>query len=343
MADSLNPKNINELSEEQIINLFAESRHRDHGIGIGDDCSVTDGPNGVKQLVSTDLVIEQVHFRREDISPRALGSKALAVNLSDIAAMGGIPKGFYLSLALPKDLSAHWLTRFRDGLLVLAQRHNISLLGGDTTRSQNDIVISITITGTVKPKHLKLRSMAEPGDVLCVTGSLGDSAAGFKVLSHPDRYSYLSDANRKQLVEHHQEPKPEVAKGKWLAQMEAVHAMIDLSDGLIRDSRHIASQSRCGVDITLDRLPLSAPFKAFHRAQIEQAQDFAAAGGEDYKLLLAIAADDLEEIQKKFKQKFNTPLHQIGTMKKGEPQLRTLRDGAPIKLEEQQFKHFKGS
>ncbi|TYP93898.1 thiamine-monophosphate kinase [Fodinibius salinus] len=345
MADSLNSPNISDLSEEQIIALFADSLSSADGIGIGDDSSVTEGPSGLKQFLSTDLIVEHVHFRRQDISAHFLGHKALAVNLSDIAAMGGRPNGFYLSLALPKELSVSWLRQFRDGLLALAKKHNILLLGGDTTRSQNDIIVNITITGVGKPRQVKLRSEAKVGDVLCVTGTLGDSAAGLKILSNPDQYAHLTKSERQQLLESHQQPKPEVEKGQWLSQEKAVHAMIDVSDGLLRDAHHIAQQSQCRLNIELEQLPLSQAFKSFYEKNgiNKQAQEFAVAGGEDYRLLLAVAEDAVKDLQKRYKQKFSTILHQIGSVSKGDSEVEILRDGSPVEVKEQEFKHFKES
>ncbi|WP_138432053.1 thiamine-phosphate kinase [Fodinibius saliphilus] len=345
MADSLTSPNIGDLSEEQIIALFANSSSSPNEIGIGDDSSVTEGPRGLKQLISTDLIVEHVHFRRQEISPRFLGYKALAINLSDIAAMGGRPTGFYVSLALPKELSVNWLRQFRNGLVALAQEYDISLLGGDTTRSQNDIIINITIIGVGKPQQVKLRSDAEVGDILCVTGTVGDSAAGFEILSHPDQYTHLAKSVRQQLLGRHQEPEPEVEKGQWLAQEKTVHAMIDLSDGLLRDAYHIAHQSHCRIKIALEQLPLSRAFRSFYEKDgtHEQAQEFAVVGGEDYKLLLTVAKDGVKDLQKRYKQNFGTILHQIGSVSEGDSEVGMLRSGASVEIKEQEFKHFKGS
>lgn len=340
MADSSSQpsQTVADLGEERIIRRFTGSGTT----GIGDDCAVTEGPDGQKQLISTDLLIEDVHFRLEDIKPKDLGHKALAVNLSDIAAMGGTPDGFFLSLALPETLSVSWLDNFREGLMELAQKYEFPLLGGDTTRSLDDLMISVTITGRVNPQHLKLRSGAQPGDRLCVTGPLGDSAAGLSVLMSPQKYDSLSDQHREDLIRWHCRPEPAIRMGRWLGQQSAVHAMIDLSDGLLQDARRLAEQSNCGINIALDQLPLSPAFEAFCRIDQtpEQAQELAAAGGEDYRLLLAVGGEHLSAIARRFEQQFGGALYAVGTVESGSPEIRTLRNGSPVEIQQQEFKHF---
>lgn len=347
MAASLTPsyQTIADIGEEHIIRRFTGSPLPEGTIGIGDDCAVMEGPGEQKRLISTDLIIEEVHFRRGEVNPGDLGYKALSVNLSDIAAMGGAPDGFFLSLALPGTLPASWLDRFRDGLMELAQKIGVPLLGGDTTRSPGAIMISVTVTGQVTPKHLKLRSKASPGDRLCVTGPLGDAAAGLSILANPESCELLADSHREHLIQRHCRPEPALDQGHWLGRQDAVHAMIDLSDGLLRDARHLAEQSGCHIDLALDQLPLSPAFEAFgaiKRSQ-EQVQGLAAAGGEDYHLLLSVAGEFREEISRAFERQFGTPLYAVGSVKEGPPNVRTLRNGSPAEVHQKEFKHFNRS
>lgn len=345
MTASLSSQHISDLSEQQVIGLFSHSPISDEGIGIGDDCAVIEGPDRRKRLISTDQLAENVHFRLDTIDAEDLGHKSLAVNLSDIAAMGGKADGFFLSIAFPETLSLNWLHEFRNGLTSLSHQYDVPLLGGDTSRSEKYVMISITIMGLVDSVYLKLRSTAKAGDRLCVTGSLGDSAAGLALLSQPQKYKSLSDKKRNKLIRSHCRPDPQVKEGQWLARQDGLRAMIDLSDGLLHDAGHIVEQSSCRININLDRLPLSKAFEEFCRIErsAEEAQEFAAAGGEDYELLLSVSENHIADVKSRFKQKFDKPLYEVGRVTEGENKVNTLRDDSPVEVKEQEFKHFKGS
>lgn len=333
---------VADLGEEQIIRRFIGSDLPAGITGIGDDCAVTEGPGGQRKLISTDLLVEDIHFRSGDIESKDLGHKTLAVNLSDIAAMGGTPDGFFLSLALPGSMPVSRLEGFREGLMELAQKYEVPLLGGDTTRSPGLFMISVMITGHAEPEHLKLRSGAQAGDILCVTGPLGDSAAGFSILENPEKYNRLSKPYRKELLQWHFHPEPAVHHGRWLGQQAAVHAMIDLSDGLLNDARHLAEQSNCRIQISLDQLPLSPAFEAFGKIDRtpEQVQEFAAAGGEDYHLLLTVSKAQYPAAARQFEQRFGGALYAVGTVEPGAPEVCTLRKGSPVEIQQQKFQHF---
>lgn len=346
MADSSSQplQTVSDLGEEQIIRRFAGSgSDLPPGItGIGDDCAVTGSAGGQKQLVGADLLIEDIHFRSGWTSYRDLGHKALAVNLSDIAAMGGRPESFFLSLALPGSMPVDRLDEFREGLMELARRYEVPLLGGDTTRSSGAFMISVMIIGRTEPEHLKLRSEARDGDILCVTGPLGDSAAGLCILEDPKKYNRLSEDHRNELLQRHFRPEPAVREGRWLGKQSAVHAMIDLSDGLLNDARHLAAQSRCRITIALEQLPLSGDFKAFGKIErtSEQLRELAAAGGEDYHLLLTVSQAQYPTVARQFVQRFGRALHAIGTVESGPPEVRTLHNGSPVEIQQQHFQHF---
>ena len=174
-------------------------------IGIGDDCAVIPQRDGLDTLVSTDMLIEGTHFLKEDITPRQLGWKSAAVNISDIAAMGGKPIATFLSLALPKTLPETWVQEFMEGYRDISQKHCVALLGGDTTCSPDRICINVAVLGTCPSGSAKLRSAALPGDMVCVTGTLGDSAAGLKLILSNDK------AASPQLVQKHYCPLPKSA------------------------------------------------------------------------------------------------------------------------------------
>ena len=222
--------------------------------GIGDDCAVLPQRDGRQTLVSTDMLIEGTHFLRDDISPYQLGWKSAAVNLSDIAAMGGRP------------------------------RFGAALLGGDTTASPDRICINVTVLGECPSGSARTRSAARPGDLVCVTGTLGDSAAGLKaILAGVER-----DADVQALIDRHYLPMPRVEEGLRLAAQAGVHAMMDISDGIGSDLEHILEASGVGAEVDPASLPLSAPLQRVCTRQGWDAAELAVCGGEDYELLFTV-------------------------------------------------------
>ena len=288
--------------------------------GIGDDCAVL--PLGGEALVFTsDLLTEGVHFLRHATSARELGGKSLAVNLSDVAAMGARPVATLLSIALPPDASGVWAEEFMEGYRELSARFGTPLVGGDTTRSESGVTINVTAIGRSPLTHLKRRRDARPGDALFVAGELGASGAGLRDLlaGHPDTPS----------ARVHRNPLPQVDEGIWLGARSEVHAMMDLSDGLASDLRHILDESVCGAEVELERIPVAA------------GSDLrtAACGGEDYKLLFTAAPTATRQLEEEFRARFGTPLHRIGriTERAG---LTWLQAGSPVQLDWQGFTHY---
>lgn len=297
-------------------------------LGMGDDCAVLpfsaltcdSGGNASDDelLVSTDLLTEGVHFRLEDLTPWQLGWKSLAVNISDIAAMGGTPKGFFLSIAFPipeetdqadsARLDEAWMDEYIRGLKDIADAYGITLLGGDTSRSDGPLTINITILGTCGKGRSVKRYAARPGDLICVSGTLGDSAAGLKALLE-------NKGPSSPLVRRHFEPMPRVALGRALAAMPGMGAMMDLSDGLAADLPHILEASgpasgvsserfqaqdsaSLGAVIEVDKIPLSEDLRAVCAECGWDALSLALEGGEDYELLFTCRPDaPLERIQ----------------------------------------------
>ena len=249
--------------------------------GIGDDCAVLPQRGGRDSLVSTDMLVEGTHFLREDIPPFRLGWKSAAVNLSDIAAMGGTPVATFLSLALPAELDAAWADAFLRGYAELCGRFRTALLGGDTTASPDRICINVTVLGECPAGTAKKRSDARPGDLVCVTGTLGDSAGGLRaILTGAER-----DADVQTLIDRHYLPLPRVAEGLALAAVPGVHAMMDLSDGLGSDLGHILRASGVGARIDRQALPLSPALRRVCARLGWDAVQLAVSGGEDYELL----------------------------------------------------------
>lgn len=240
--------------------------------GIGDDCAVLPVGEGESLVFTTDMLAEGVHFLRSATSSRELGRKSLAVNLSDVASMGARPVATLLSLSLPADTAGTWAEEFMLGYRELSEAFGVTLAGGDTTRSAAGITINVTAIGRIADAHIKRRSGARPGDAILVAGELGLSGAGLHDIL-AGRYDTPAAAA-------HRNPQPQVAEGIWLGARPEVHAMMDLSDGLASDIRHIMERSGVGAAIDIGRIPLA------QGADVETA----ACGGEDYKLLLTADA-----------------------------------------------------
>lgn len=255
--------------------------------GIGDDCAVIPQKNGWETLVSTDMLVEGSHFLLEDISPYQLGWKSAAVNFSDIAAMGGIPTGSFLAVALPKKLPEGWTDSFLKGYKDISEWYGFPLLGGDTTSSADRLCICVTVLGKALAGKSRKRSSAKPGDLVCVTGFLGDSGAGLKaVLNGVERDDVVN-----YLIERHYLPRPEIEKGILLAKVEGVHAMMDISDGAGSDLRHILEESGVGAVIDTASLPMSMQMEEFCDRYGYDKVETALCSGEDYGLLFTVSED----------------------------------------------------
>ncbi len=274
------------MSENRIIQLLQDYCPKGVPLlkkGIGDDAAVIlPGKAREYWVVTTDLLLENIDFRRDWTTPGELGHKSLAVNLSDLAAMGVQPRFFTVSLALPSDFSEKWILDFYKGLTKLGGSKSAWLIGGDLSRSENGILISITAMGESLKRKVIYRSGGKPGDLLYVTGNLGVSAAGLKLLqngcerprSHPQRKA----------IHAHKMPDPRCETGLWLAQSGFVRCMMDLSDGLSMDLPRMCSASGVGAEIDAGRLPVFSMSSQWGCDPIELALN----GGEDFELLFAV-------------------------------------------------------
>jgi len=246
-------------------------------IGIGDDAALVRGP--ARLLLTTDILVEDEDFRRDDHPPRLLGRKALNVNLSDIAAMGGRPLHALVGLALPGDIEETWLRRFMAGLGSAAREAGVSLVGGDLSQADK-IMIAVTVTG--EAKALVKRTGARPGDAVYVSGTLGDAAGGLRLLEKGAIKGVAKPV--RPLVAAFLDPAPRLKLGALLAGRNLASAMIDLSDGLSVDLAHICEESRVGAEVEAARIPISAALAHFARNPLEMALN----GGEDYELLFTV-------------------------------------------------------
>ncbi len=281
---------LSEIGEFGFIKRVAEKAQNSAGvvIGIGDDAAVTSPTAGMALLSTTDMLVEGVHFDLSWSEPRTLGRKSLAVNLSDIAAMGGIPTYALLSLALPKNLSLDFLDCFMSGFLEQAARFNVALIGGDTCSSRDGLVISVTLMGEQYRQKVVTRNGASQGDIICVTGTLGDAALGLELLRIGERQGFA--------VSRQLDPEPRVEFGKLLADRLLATAMIDISDGVAADLGHILDGSKVGAKVAVDKIPLSDEYRELIGRFPVARHSLALSGGEDYELLLTVAPDTFEQL-----------------------------------------------
>jgi thiamine-monophosphate kinase len=240
-------------------------------------------------LTSTDMLLEDVHFRRAWHDPYRLGRKSLAVSISDIAAMGGIPRWALLSLAIPPGLPLEFIDSFMDGFQAMATENRVSLIGGDTCSSRSGITISVTIMGEQLPGRIVRRSGARPDDDIWVTGTLGDAALGLKQLENGEA---VADEILCRLLD----PEPRVSAALALVDAGLATAMIDISDGVMADYGHIAEQSGCGGRIQIEDIPLSGAFSNYAVSLSAIPYQMVLSGGEDYELCFTSRQIDREKI-----------------------------------------------
>jgi thiamine-monophosphate kinase len=305
--------------------------------GIGDDCAVLPWTKKEHLLVTTDMLVEDRHFLRSGISARDLGYKSLAVSLSDIAAMGGRPRWAFLSMGIPSGIELAWLDGFFRGWREAAKPSGAILLGGDTTKSPDRLVVNVVVLGTVRPGREKFRSAARPGDIVAVTGNLGDSGAGLNVLLNGGP----RDRDERRLLRAHNRPLPHLKEGEWLASRSGVQAMMDVSDGLDSDIRRIMGQSNVGADIELDRLPISPTLVRVARRRDWNSVESAAVGGEDYCLLLTVDPSRFKSLAALFARRFGRPLSAVGMIRPRSRGLRYFSNGRAARLEGCGFDHFR--
>ena len=278
---------MSHIGEFELIGRISAATPTPEGItGIGDDCAVIPQKQGLDTLVTTDLLIEGRHFLLQDVSPHDLGWKSAAVNISDIAAMGGRPTSAFLSIALPEGLTEgpgeNWIDAFISGFNELCGRFGVSLLGGGTSASDDKLFINVTLLGECPHGRALKRNTARPGDIIYVSGPLGDSGAGLRlILEGAPRVDYL--------IRKHYLPVPRVELGLQLAATPGVHAMMDISDGIGSDLRHILDASGTGATVEINRIPLSPELKDTCTAHGWDPIELATCGGEDYELLFTAA------------------------------------------------------
>ncbi|MBF0623355.1 MAG: thiamine-phosphate kinase [Magnetococcales bacterium] len=295
-------------------------------VGIGDDGAVTAVPRTQHLVTTTDTLVEGIHFN-SDMDPLLLGRKSLAVNLSDLAAMGAAPQWYLLSLALPPSTPLIWAEQFAQGLRQAAEPFNVALIGGDTVGAKGGIVITITLLGLVGEDRAVKRSGAAAGDLIYVSGTIGDAALGLgQMLGRLPRL----DADEAVFLEQRQQlPEPRVALGLLLQDTAVVRAAIDVSDGLVADLGHLCVASGVAARVDWERLPLSPAARRLVAARGEAVERLILTGGEDYELLFAVpsgARAGVEEVARRV----GVPLTEIGEFQAGAPRVTVVKNGAPF-------------
>ena len=320
----------------RLVETVAEARREPFSTGrariavpSGDDAAVT-VPTGAT-ATSVDSLVDGVHFRRQTAPLGSVGRKALAVALSDLAAMGAVPGEAYVQLGVPDDLDQAGCLELGEGLAQVAAEHDVAVLGGDVTRAPV-LWIAITVVGHAdSAEQLVRRTGASAGDLLAVTGELGGAAAGLLVLDRPELADVVGAEVADGLRRRQLEPRPRVAAGRALAATGA-SAMIDLSDGLGGDAGHIAAASGVRLVIELERLPLQAGVGELAAAVGADAHDLATGRGEDYELLVALPPERAQEASTEVAATGST-LTPIGAVEEGEGVVLRAADGSERKPE----------
>jgi thiamine-monophosphate kinase len=340
------PSRSSSPGELEIIRLIRRTVERSPServeTGIGDDTAVLLPQPGARLLATTDLIVEDVHFRRAWASPFDIGWKAMAVNLSDIAGKGGHPVWALVGLALPAPADPAEVESLYEGMRQAAAPHGVAIVGGDTSVSPRGWFVNVTLLG----EHLgvpRLRSAAKPGDAVAVTGTLGRSAAGLAALeAGRARLGAVRPETIEAVTAAHLRPTARVAEGRWLGAAAAVHAMMDCSDGLATDLAHICRESRVGARVELDRLPVDPAAREVAVALGADALSWATSGGEDFQLLLTCDPASVDALRDGLVRATGTALTVVGEIEALEKSVIFLGAGGLRVAIPAGYEHFSG-
>ncbi len=315
--------------------IFSQSS-REVMLGMGDDCAAIKPKAGHELLLTTDTLIEKIHFDRGWISPFSLGKKSVSVNLSDIAAMGGRPRFLMMSINITDDVDRRWVKRYLQGLYSVAIEHGCALIGGNIARTESDLSFTVTAIGDIRPGLRVDRSGAKPGDLIYVTGTPGDSALGLDLLMK--RKKRYTPAERK-LIKRHIEPTPRTEWGQLLSKKRLASAMIDISDGVVLDLRRVLESSNVSARLDLTKFPLSKSARGLLKKKGKSAWSRILGGGEDYELMFTVPARKQSVIEKLI-ENGNISAGYIGKVAKHGLPLEIIDpDGEPVLVENEGFLH----
>jgi len=325
--------------EFELIRRFFAPLARDPGsLGLTDDAAVLTPRAGCDLVLTKDVLAADIHFFAGD-APEAIAAKALRVNLSDLAAKGARPRGYLLGLALPSDWTSGWLERFCKGLAADQAAYDLQLLGGDTIRSGNGLQVSITALGEVPAGAAVRRSGARAGDLVFVTGTIGDAAAGLQARLDPGfcRMHGLNGADESRILDRYLLPRPRTAVTELIVRYAT--AALDVSDGLFADCGHLAAASEVDVELDLALVPLSPALQGI-KARAPEMFGRCLDGGDDYEIVSSVAEEHAEEFARHAAEA-GCPVTQIGTVHAGAGHVRLTEAGRPVTPpRDGGFRHF---
>jgi thiamine-monophosphate kinase len=325
---------INQIGEFGLINLIKNrisSKDKRVIVNIGDDAAVIRTSPDRLLIFTTDTLVERIHFHLDYFSFEEIGWKAMAANLSDIAAMGGRPKYALVTVGLPKLIQAENVLSIYKGMSKIARKHECKIIGGDTTLVPKDLFVTIALLGEVEEKFLVTRSGAKNGDLICVTGNLGEAQAGLAYLRKYGR-------NRLSLVRKHLQPYPRISEARTLVRNLKINSMIDISDGLSLELFHIAEESGLGAVILEESIPVSPKCLRLASVLNQSPLSLALSSGEEYELLFTVSRKDSAKIER-MQKRLNVSV--IGEMTDRTKGVRLIRKSGKItKLRKMGFVHF---
>jgi thiamine-monophosphate kinase len=308
--------------------------------GIGDDAAVLRASDNKYLLTSCDIQVENVHFLRDKISPQQLGLKSVAIKVSDIASMGGLPRYLTISLILPKETSVEYVDGLYEGIQEACELYGTEIVGGNMARSLAGVIVDVFLLGEVETDRVLLRSGARVGDSLLVTGSLGESAAGLALLLNPG--ATCAEAHRRRVLAAHLTPQARLREGRAIALSGLATAMLDVSDGTVSDIGHICEMSHVGARLWAARLPISEATRAAAEATGRDARQLALQGGEDYELLFTAPAQRADKLAELVQRQTGTAVTVIGEMvPAAEGITLSQADGTPVSLDKGGWNHFR--
>jgi thiamine-monophosphate kinase len=281
-------------------------------VGPGDDAAVIKPARGAFDVLTTDALVDGIHFDLRFVPPDAVGYRALAVNLSDLAAMGAEPRAALLSLLVPDDLDVGTIDGLIDGLLTLASYYRVALIGGNISRTTGPLTIDVTATGSVRPRRVLTRAGARPGDDVYVTGALGSAATGLELL----KAGGTTDSSHGPCVERYLRPEPRVRAGLLLGRNRAASSCMDLSDGLGDAVHQIAEASGVGITIDAGALPVTDEVRGWHRENCRDLLQTVMSAGDDYELLFTSRPSQRGRFRSVCKQIGDLPITKIGAVTK---------------------------
>jgi thiamine-monophosphate kinase len=329
VSHSESSPSVGDLGERRLIERirqrFSDSQNA-LLVGIGDDAAVAVPARGSLEVLTTDALVESVHFDLAFSSYSDVGFKAIAVNASDIAAMGATPRLALLSLMLPERTSADDVDVLLDGFAEMASAAGITLAGGNITRSPGPLIIDVSLVGSVKPRRVLTRAGGRPGDVLYVTGTIGAAAAGLGWLRAHTGGSHPDTSEMRECVARHRRPIPRLRIGAVAGRTRAVSACMDLSDGLADAVRQVAEQSGTGARVNADALPVHPGAAAWFAGQGRDPMTVALAGGDDYELLLAVPPRSKGRLRNLTRLAQGVPITRIGELTESR-EISLVRDG----------------